>query len=166
MDEGTNRGSRGEPKTSTSSSRRSNVPPGGEQQREHTMLISTPPLLEQPTFFSTGVQHRCARECGRASASDRPREGGGGRRGHACPLQVDPNFGQFQFHDVLPLRIVGSNYGLFGVSEDSGKLELTATPDREQRDMYVLRVKVAVPFCLDSVIILFIAMLHSRKGKS
>ena len=44
---------------------------------------------------------------------------------------------------LLPLRIVGSNYGLFGVSEDSGKLELTASPDREQRDMYILRVKVA-----------------------
>ena len=43
---------------------------------------------------------------------------------------------------LLRLRIVGSNYGLFGVSEDSGKLELTASPDREQRDMYILRVKV------------------------
>ena len=42
------------------------------------------------------------------------------------------------------LRIVGSNYGLFGVSEDSGKLELTASPDREQRDMYILRVKVPI----------------------
>ena len=49
------------------------------------------------------------------------------------------------------LRIVGSNYGLFGVSEDSGKLELTASPDREQRDMYILRVKVDIAFTLTSV---------------
>ena len=46
--------------------------------------------------------------------------------------------------DHVFLRIVGSNYGLFGVSEDSGKLELTASPDREQRDMYILRVKVPI----------------------
>ena len=47
--------------------------------------------------------------------------------------------------EISPPRIVGSNYGLFGVSEESGKLELTSSPDREQRDMYILRVKVLFP---------------------
>ena len=39
-------------------------------------------------------------------------------------------------------RIVGSNYGLFSITEQTGKLYLTQNPDREQRDKYVLRVKV------------------------
>jgi hypothetical protein len=49
--------------------------------------------------------------------------------------------------DGMPVhyRIVGSNYGLFGVEEDSGRLTMTASPDREQRDMYILRVKVSRP---------------------
>ena len=64
---------------------------------------------------------------------------------------------------LLPLRIVGSNYGLFGVSEDSGKLELTASPDREQRDMYILRVKVAVAFSLTSLRGFLSLILVSRK---
>ena len=40
-------------------------------------------------------------------------------------------------------RIVGSNYGLFSITEQTGKLYLTQNPDREQRDKYVLRVKVS-----------------------
>ena len=39
-------------------------------------------------------------------------------------------------------RIVGSNYGLFSVDEEEGRLSLMASPDREQRDLYILRVKV------------------------
>ena len=41
-------------------------------------------------------------------------------------------------------RIVGSNYGLFSITEQTGKLYLTQNPDREQRDKYVLRVKVSL----------------------
>ena len=41
-------------------------------------------------------------------------------------------------------RIVGSNYGLFSVTEESGKLYITQSPDREQRDKYILRVKVGM----------------------
>ena len=46
--------------------------------------------------------------------------------------------------DRLPIhfRIVGSNYGLFSVEEDTGQLLLTASPDREQQDKFILRVKV------------------------
>ena len=40
-------------------------------------------------------------------------------------------------------RIVGSNYGLFSITEHTGKLYLTQNPDRERRDKYVLRVKVS-----------------------
>ena len=40
-------------------------------------------------------------------------------------------------------RIVGSNYGLFSITEQTGKLYLTQKPDRELRDKYVLRVKVS-----------------------
>ena len=42
----------------------------------------------------------------------------------------------------IHFRIVGSNYGLFSITEQSGKLFITQSPDREQRDKYVLRVKV------------------------
>ena len=44
----------------------------------------------------------------------------------------------------LPIhyRIVGSNYGLFSVEEEGGQLYLTQSPDREQREKYILRVKV------------------------
>ena len=63
----------------------------------------------------------------------------------------------------MPLRIVGSNYGLFGVSEDSGKLELTASPDREQRDMYILRVKVDIVFCLKCEVLYY--WFVTRKGE-
>jgi hypothetical protein len=45
-------------------------------------------------------------------------------------------------HQPVHYRIVGSNYGLFSVEEEGGRLLLTASPDREQRDMYILRVKV------------------------
>ena len=40
-------------------------------------------------------------------------------------------------------RIVGSNYGLFSVEETGGQLYLTQSPDREQREKYILRVKVS-----------------------
>ena len=45
----------------------------------------------------------------------------------------------------LPIhyRIVGSNYGLFSVEEEGGQLYLTQSPDREQREKYILRVKVS-----------------------
>jgi hypothetical protein len=39
-------------------------------------------------------------------------------------------------------RLVGTNYGLFHVGETTGDLVLTASPDREERDTYVLRIKV------------------------
>ena len=47
----------------------------------------------------------------------------------------------------LPIhyRIVGSNYGLFSVEEEGGQLYLTQSPDREQREKYILRVKVGGP---------------------
>ena len=63
--------------------------------------------------------------------------------GEGMPVHYRLTRKSFQ-RDHVFLRIVGSNYGLFGVSEDSGKLELTASPDREQRDMYILRVKVPI----------------------
>jgi hypothetical protein len=40
-------------------------------------------------------------------------------------------------------RLVGTNYGLFHVGETTGDLVLTASPDREERDTYVLRIKVS-----------------------
>ena len=43
---------------------------------------------------------------------------------------------------AIHFRIVGSNYGLFSITEDTGKLFITQSPDREQRDKYILRVKV------------------------
>jgi hypothetical protein len=42
-------------------------------------------------------------------------------------------------------RIVGTNYGMFHVGETSGDLVLNTSPDREERDNYVLRIKVAPP---------------------
>ena len=42
-------------------------------------------------------------------------------------------------------RIVGSNYGMFHVGETSGDLVLTTSPDREERDTYILRIKVGTP---------------------
>jgi hypothetical protein len=39
-------------------------------------------------------------------------------------------------------RLVGTNYGLFHVGETTGDLVLTASPDREERDTYVLRIMV------------------------
>ena len=82
----------------------------------------------------------------------------------ACPSTTGRSKkSQFQCNDVFPLRIVGSNYGLFGVSEESGKLELTASPDREQRDMYILRVKVAVAFCCEVIYLFFNHRLVSKK---
>ena len=45
---------------------------------------------------------------------------------------------------AVHFRIVGSNYGLFSVTEESGKLYITQSPDREQRDKYILRVKVGI----------------------
>ena len=39
-------------------------------------------------------------------------------------------------------RIVGSNYGMFRIEEKTGELVLTSSPDREQRDTYILRIKV------------------------
>ena len=42
----------------------------------------------------------------------------------------------------VSFRIVGSNYGIFSVEEGTGDLVLTHTPDREQRDTYILRIKV------------------------
>ena len=39
-------------------------------------------------------------------------------------------------------RIVGSNYGMFRVEQRTGDLVLTVPPDREQRDTYILRIKV------------------------
>ena len=155
MDASTYRVDRGEPKASTSSTCWSNVPPGGEEEQQpHILHISqlNRHILEQPkNTFCSGVQHRRAGERSRASSSARPRQGSGGWRGYARPLQVPPKRSFKCFALLLPLRIVGSNYGLFGVSEDSGKLELTASPDREQRDMYILRVKVAFAFSLTSV---------------
>ena len=44
---------------------------------------------------------------------------------------------------AIHFRIVGSNYGLFSITEDTGKLFITQSPDREQRDKYILRVKVS-----------------------
>ena len=43
---------------------------------------------------------------------------------------------------AVHFRIVGSNYGLFSITEETGKLYITQSPDREQRDKYILRVKV------------------------
>ena len=39
-------------------------------------------------------------------------------------------------------RIVGSDYGIFKVEEETGDLVITQSPDREQRDTYILRIKV------------------------
>ena len=84
----------------------------------------------------------------------------------ACPSTTGRSKkSQFQCNDVFPLRIVGSNYGLFGVSEESGKLELTASPDREQRDMYILRVKVAVAFCCEVIHSLIMGLFQSNDSK-
>ena len=57
---------------------------------------------------------------------------------------VDEGVGEDQ-DSGLPVhfRIVGSNYGLFSITEQTGKLYLTQKPDRELRDKYVLRVKVS-----------------------
>ena len=43
---------------------------------------------------------------------------------------------------AVHFRIVGSNYGLFSITEETGKLYITQSPDREHRDKYILRVKV------------------------
>ena len=84
----------------------------------------------------------------------------------ACPSTTGRSKkSQFQCNDVFPLRIVGSNYGLFGVSEESGKLELTASPDREQRDMYILRVKVAVAFCCEVIYSLIMGLFQRNDSK-
>ena len=45
---------------------------------------------------------------------------------------------------AIHYRIVGSNYGLFSITEETGKLYITGSPDREQREKYILRVKVSV----------------------
>ena len=160
----TNGGNRGEPKASTSSTCWSNVPPGGEEQQQQQHILHIAQLSNKKILSFTGVQHRRAGECGRASSSSRPWQRSGRWRGHARPLQVAPKRSFKCFAPLLPLRIVGSNYGLFGVSEDSGKLELTASPDREQRDMYILRVKVDIVFCLTSVRFFIIGLLQG-KGK-
>ncbi len=41
-------------------------------------------------------------------------------------------------------RIVGSNYGMFHVGETTGDLVLTASPDREEKETYILRIKVMI----------------------
>ena len=46
---------------------------------------------------------------------------------------------------AIHFRIGGSNYGVFSITEETGKLYITQSPDREHRDKYVLRVKVCIP---------------------
>ena len=41
------------------------------------------------------------------------------------------------------LRLVGNNYGLFGIQEATGNLILTGSPDREVKNSYTLTVKVS-----------------------
>ena len=49
---------------------------------------------------------------------------------------------------AVHFRIVGSNYGLFSITEETGKLYVTQSPDREHRDKYILRVKVGMRLCI------------------
>ena len=59
------------------------------------------------------------------------------------PLVILP-LGQELVQEVagVSFRIVGSNYGIFRIEENSGELSITSSPDREQRDTYILRIKV------------------------
>ena len=138
----------------------------GPRRGPRLLVLNIAQLSNKKILSFTGVQHRRAGECGRASSSSRPWQRSGRWRGHARPLQVAPKRSFKCFAPLLPLRIVGSNYGLFGVSEDSGKLELTASPDREQRDMYILRVKVDIVFCLTSVRFFIIGLLQGKGKRS
>ena len=64
----------------------------------------------------------------------------------------------------LPIhyRIVGSNYGLFSVEEEGGQLYLTQSPDREQREKYILRVKVSSCH-VHNVWVLIRDQIHAKK---
>ena len=70
---------------------------------------------------------------------------------------------------AIHFRIVGSNYGLFSITEETGKLYITQSPDREQREKYVLRVKVLHTFAFTQVLktsfILFLTLRSSICGQ-
>ena len=70
---------------------------------------------------------------------------------------------------AIHFRIVGSNYGLFSITEETGKLYITQSPDREQREKYVLRVKVLHTFASTQVLktsfILFLTLRSSICGQ-
>lgn len=59
------------------------------------------------------------------------------------PLVILP-LGQELVQEVagVSFRIIGSNYGIFRIKENSGELSIISSPDREQRDTYILRIKV------------------------
>ena len=62
----------------------------------------------------------------------------------------------------VSFRIVGSNYGIFRIEENSGELSLISSPDREQRDTYILRIKVG--FCFDKSFSINLIVLVLRAG--
>ena len=43
----------------------------------------------------------------------------------------------------IHFRILGSNYGMFSIDEALGRVSLVRSPDREQREKYIVRVKVS-----------------------
>ncbi len=81
-------------------------------------------------------------------------EGGGIFRQRVYKVQVMENttpltsilsLGQELMTDLenVNLRLVGNNYGLFGIQEATGNLILTGSPDREIKNTYTLKVKVS-----------------------
>jgi len=66
----------------------------------------------------------------------------------------------------LPIhyRIVGSNYGLFSVEEEGGQLYLTQSPDREQREKYILRVKASTNKSSKKVPLFFYTLYIEGEG--